>query len=339
MARYFLKRCLVALPTLFGISIVVFCLVQLTPGGPVEHAIEEMRHASIGGESGGGRAAAITEEQRQLLVELYGFDKPLPVRYARWIGQLARFDFGESYYYSEPVATLLASALPVSLGFGLASFFITYLVCIPLGVLKALRNGSRFDVASSAFVFLLYSMPPFALAIFLVVLFAGGSFWNFFPAQGLVSDGFAELGLFAKVRDVLHHAFLPLVCYTVGAFATLTMIVKNSLLEQLGQDYVTAARAKGLPERIVIVRHALRNALLPVASGLAQWLSVFFMGSLLVETVFGLRGVGRLSYDAVLNRDYPIVLANIMILSTINVVGNLLSDLLYVAIDPRIDFA
>lgn len=339
MAGYFLQRALVSLPTLLGISVLCFFLVQLTPGGPVEQALAEMRQSSVGGEVGGGRVQQVTEEQRQTLIAYYGFDKPLHTRYFLWLGKLVTLDLGESYFHNEPVLDILLRALPVSLSFGIFSFVLTYLICIPLGIYKAVRNGTRFDVLSSGIVFFLYSVPSFALAILLIVLFGGGSLWNVFPIEGMVSENFDELGFFAKIADYLHHMFLPLVCYTMGSFATLTLVMKNSLLEQLRLDYVTTARAKGLSEKRVILKHALRNALLPIANGLGHWIGLFFTGSVLIETIFGLQGIGRVSYESILRRDYPIVLANIMILSVLTILGNLISDFLYVLIDPRIDFS
>lgn len=339
MLVYFAKRLAIAVPTLIGISLVCFCLVQLTPGGPVEQAIAEMRNSAVGGETGGARVSGITDEQRAMLVEYYGFDKPLFARYFAWIGRLVRLDLGESYFHSEPVWDLIKRTLPVSLSFGIASFLLTYLICIPLGILKAVHHDTPFDATSSGLIFLLYSIPSFALGILLIVLFGGGSFWNVFPIEGMVSENFEDLGAWAKIADYAHHMFLPLLCYTIGSFATLTMVMKNSLLDQLKADYMTTARAKGLPERLVILRHGVRNALLPIVNGLGHWLSLFFTGSLLIETIFGLQGVGRLSYESIVRRDYPVVLANIMILSLLNIVGNLLSDFLYVVADPRIDFA
>ncbi|MBI4403859.1 MAG: ABC transporter permease subunit [Deltaproteobacteria bacterium] len=339
MLSYFIKRLLVAIPTLIGISLVCFFLVQLTPGGPVEQTIAQWRLAGTGGETGGGRSAQITEEQRQALIEYYGFDKPIHIRYLRWLGKLVCLDLGESYYYEDTVWALIKRCLPVSITLGFFSFLATYLVCIPLGILKAVRHNTRLDMASSAVIFFLYSIPSFALGIVLIVLFGGGSFWNVFPIEGLVSDNFSSLSFWGKVKDYIYHIVLPLTCYTIGSFASLTMLMKNSLLEQLKQDYITTARAKGLSEKLVVGRHALRNAFLPIANGLGQWIGLFFAGSLLIETIFGLRGIGRLSYDAIINRDYPVVLADIMLVSVLNITGNLLSDFLYVLIDPRIDYA
>jgi len=338
MLVYFLKRLLISLPTLFGISLLCFVMVQLTPGGPVEMQIAQWRMSATGGETGSGNNSPITDEQRQALIEYYGFDKPIITRYFLWLKKLVLLDFGESYQYSESVSTLIIKTLPVSISFGLVSFILTYLICIPLGIAKAIRHNTYFDSISSGVVFFLYSVPAFAFGIVLIVLFGGGSFWNFFPIQGMVSENFSELGTLAKIKDYFHHMFLPLTCYTIGSFATLTMLMKNSLIEQLRMDYIVTARAKGLSDRAIIYKHALRNALLPLANGFGQWIGLFFTGSILIETIFGLQGIGRLSYEAIINRDYPIVLANIIILSVVHIAGNLLSDILYIWIDPRIDF-
>ena len=337
MKQYLIKRFFLMIPTLLGITLITFTLLHFMPGGPVEMAIASFR-AGSGGEVGSGKITVVTEEQRESLKALYGFDKPLWKRYFLWLRQLWRLDFGESYFSNEPVRTMIGRALPVSLGLGFFSLLFTYLVSIPLGIIKAVRNETRFDTVSSAILFLLYSIPPFALAVILIILFCGGSFWNLFPIEGMVSENFSELSTFQKITDYLHHLVLPLVCATVGSFAVLALLMKNSLLDELGKDYVTSARAKGLPEKTVVLKHALHNALLPLAHNVGGWLPVFFSGSLLLETIFNLQGVGRLSYDAILHRDYPIVLANIVILSVLSVVGNLVSDILYVLVDPRLDF-
>lgn len=339
MLKYFLSRALISIPTLLGITVLCFFLVHLTPGGPVEQAIAQMRLAGSGGETGGGGSAAeITDTQRQWLEEYYGFDKPIYRRYFEWLGKIFTLDFGISYYYDEPVWDVILRRMPVSIVFGVVSFFATYLICIPLGILKALKNNTLFDALTSGLIFFLYSIPAFAFGIVLIVLFCGGSFWNVFPIEGFVSDNFETLTFWAKAKDITYHMFLPLICYTIGSFALLTMVMKNSLLDQLSQDYITTARAKGLSEKLVVARHALRNALLPIASGLGHWIGMFFAGSLLIETIFNLQGIGRLSYESIFHRDYPIVLANILILSVLNILGNLMSDYLYILIDPRIDY-
>jgi len=338
MALYFIKRILFSAPTLLGISLLCFFLVQLTPGGPVEMQMAQWRNSGVGGDVGSGRLSQVTDEQRKALIEYYGFDKPIVLRYFQWMWKLMQGNLGDSYYYDLPVLQLIKARLPVSLSFGIFSLLATYIICIPLGIWKAIRHNTPFDVISSGAVFFLYSIPSFAFGILLIVLFGGGSFWNVFPIQGLVSDNFSDLSLFNKIKDYCWHMFLPLTCYTIGSFATLTMLMKNSLIEQLRQDYVTTARAKGLPEKLVIGRHALRNAILPIANGVGQWIGLFFAGSLLIETIFGLQGIGRLSYEAIVHRDYPVVLADIMILSILTIAGNVISDFLYIVIDPRIDY-
>lgn len=336
--RYFLKRVAIAFPTLLGISLVYFLLVQLTPGGPVEETLAEWQHSGLAGESSGARVAQVTDEQREALIAYYGFDKPIFLRYVLWMKKLLQGDLGESYFYSEPVSKVLLRALPVSLSLGLLGFFVSYVVCIPLGIYKAVRQGSFFDSATSVLVFFLYSMPPFAFGILLIVLFGGGSFWKVFPIEGLVSDHFNDLSAWEKICDFILHISLPLTCYTIGSFASLTLLMKNSLIDELSKDYILTARAKGLSEKRVVLHHALRNALLPIANGIGQWLAVFFSGSLLIETIFGLQGLGRLSYESILHRDYPVVLADLMLLSVAQILGNLFSDFLYVVIDPRIDY-
>lgn len=327
------------IPTLLGISILCFLLVQLTPGGPVEQTLAMWRGASVGGETQGARTAEVTEEQLKSLKAYYGFDKPLLTRYAIWMKKILVLDFGDSYHYNQPVTELLVERMPVSLTFGLVSFFLTYFICIPLGIFKAIKHGSLFDISSSFVIFLLYSIPAFAFGVLLIVLFGGGSFWNIFPIQGMVSERFDELSALGKIKDFVHHMFLPILCYCLGSFATITMLMKNAMLEQLKQDYVITARSKGLSEWSITLQHVLRNALLPIASGLGDWLTLFFSGSLLIETIFGLQGIGRLSYESIISRDYPVVLATIMILSFLHILGRLISDFLYVWIDPRIDYS
>lgn len=336
--NYILKRFLLMIPTLFGITLLCFSLLHLTPGGPVELAIASLRGAHGSSDSVSGRSAEITDEQRQAIREYYGFDKPLLTRYTTWMGKIFRLDLGESYFTGEKVWDMIRRCLPVSMSLGLFSFFIIYAVCIPLGILKAVKHQSRFDVVSSGILFFLYSIPSFALGILLIVLFCGGSFWNLFPIEGLVTEGSEDWPVGQRLLDYLHHLVLPLTCYTVGSFAMLTFLVKNSLLEQLSQDYILTARAKGVSEKVVVLKHALRNALLPLAHNLGGWLTVFFSGSILIETIFGLQGIGRLSYDAILHRDYPVVLADIVILAGLSTLGNLLSDILYVLIDPRVEY-
>jgi microcin C transport system permease protein len=343
MLVYLVKRLLAILPTLFGITLVVFVIINLAPGSPIEQKLQQIRFGAMGGEGGAAgsgthRTQGVSNEVVEALKKQYGFDKPVHQRYFIWLGNLVRFDFGQSFKYEEPVTDVIWRKMPVSILFGLTSFILTYLVCIPLGVMKAVHNGSRFDVVTSTILFITYSIPAFMLAILLIVFLGGGSFFDLFPIAGLTSDDFDELSLIGKALDVAHHAFLPLLCYMIGSFTTLTILVKNSVLEEIRKDYVRTARAKGLPDRATIYKHALRNALIPVATGFGHFISLFFAGSLLLEQVFNLDGVGRLGYQAVLARDYNVLMGLLVIESFLFLVGNILSDLIYVVIDPRIDF-
>lgn len=337
MQKYIFRRLLAMLPTLFGITLVCFTLIQIVPGGPVEKAIQRMKFGTGGGDVASGKVE-VTEKLRKQLEAQYGFDKPVHVRYINWLKDVSQLNFGRSYYYEEPVLDIISDRFPVSLTFGIFNFFLVYLISIPLGIKKAVKDGTRFDSTTSIGLFVAYSIPPFALGILLIVFLCGGSYLDMFPLQGLVSDNFDDLTTFGKIKDYLHHAFLPLLCYTIGDFAIVTMVMKNSLLEQLSQDYKRTAVAKGLTERAVIFKHCLRNALIPIATGLGAYIGLFLTGSLLIEQVFGLDGIGRLSFDSIMERDYPVVLAIIFLASIATLMGNLISDCLYVAIDPRIDF-
>lgn len=324
------------LPTLFGITLVCFVLIQIVPGGPVEKAIQRMRFGANGDQ--GSAKVEVTEKLRAQLEKQYGFDQPIHVRYVKWLGDIAQLDFGRSYYYEEPVIKLITERFPVSLTFGIFNFFLTYLISIPLGISKAVRDGTRFDSWTSIALFVAYSVPPFALGILLIVFFCGGSYFDWFPLQGLVSDNFDDMSRSAQLYDYLHHAFLPLLCYIIGSFALITMLMKNSLIEQLSQDYKRTAEAKGMTRLSVIYKHCVRNALIPIATGLGSYIGLFLTGSLLIEQVFGLDGLGRLSYESITERDYPVVLAIIFLGAVATLLGNLISDLMYVVIDPRIDF-
>lgn len=343
MAVYLVKRLLAVIPTLFGITIIVFIIINLAPGSPVEQKLQQMRF-------GGGAERAmgvhgmrgnqgVSDEVIQALKKQYGFDKPVHIRYWIWLKNLSRFDFGRSFTYEEPVTDVIIRKMPVSLQFGVASFILSYLICIPLGIMKAVRNGEAFDTATSAILFMAYSMPSFILAIVLIVFLSGGSFLNWFPINGIVSDHYDELSAMGKLWDRVHHFVLPLFCYLIGQFATLTILMKNSLLEEIKRDYVRTARAKGLAETAVIYKHALRNALIPIATGLGTFLSVFFAGSLLIEQIFSLDGMGLLGYKSVLERDYNVIMGLLVIESLLFLVGNVIGDFMYVAIDPRIDFS
>lgn len=343
VASYIARRFMLMLPTLFGISILIFVLLHMVPGGPVEQAITRARGLG-GGESGGGggNSVGLTEDAIADLRAYYGFDKPLHTRYLSWMGKVLRGDLGKSYNYKEPVWDLIKSRIPISLMFGGTAFLIAYMVCIPLGVYKARHHGTWRDTVSSTIVFGGYAIPEFALGMLLLVLFGGGSsppFWDIFPLGGVTSDNFSKLEFGAKVKDVAMHMVLPLICYMVTSFAFLTVLMKNSMMDNLSADYVRTARAKGLSYRAALYKHALRNSLIPIATGFGSIMTVFVSGSLLVEVVFNIGGMGLLSFEAIEQRDYPVTLGLILVISILTLLGNLLSDILYVLIDPRISFA
>ncbi len=328
------------IPTLFGVTIVVFIIINLAPGSPVEQKLQQLQFAGAmgSGGGGGGDTAVVSEEVVEALRKQYGFDKPIHIRYLIWLKNIATLDFGESFTYEEPVTDVIMSKFPVSLQFGFASLFLSYLICIPLGVLKAIYNGSKFDYASSFAIMGMYSIPGFMLGILLIVFFAGGQFFDWFPAGDLYSDDYWDYGFWGRVGDRLHHFVLPCISYMISQFTVLTMLQKNSLLEEIKKDYIRTARAKGLPERVVYLKHALRNALIPIVTGIGSFLSIFFAGSLLIETIFNLDGIGLLGYRSVLERDYNVIMGLTFIQSILMLLGNLISDLAYVLVDPRIDF-
>ncbi|HEX7037432.1 MAG TPA: microcin C ABC transporter permease YejB [Pseudomonadales bacterium] len=351
MGRYVLRRLLLIVPTLFGIMVLNFLIVQLAPGGPVEQVVAQLTGPAVsttaavtgdaigGAEAGYPGAAGIDPKIIEELERHFGFDKPLHERFALMMWNYLRFDFGESYFQDRPVVDLVVERMPVSISLGLWSLLLIYLISIPLGVAKAVRDGERFDVWTSVVIFTGYAIPGFLFAILLIVLFAGGTFWNVFPLRGLVSEHFAELGPIDKVIDYLWHMALPVTALTIGGFATLTMLTKNSFLEELGKQYVLTARSKGITERRVLYGHVFRNAMLIVIAGFpAAFVGILFTGSLLIEVIFSLDGMGLLGYDAVLKRDYPILFGTLYCFTFIGLVLNLIGDLMYVVVDPRIDF-
>lgn len=344
MFTYILKRLLIMIPTLLGITLVTFVIINLAPGSPIEQRIQQMKFGGgAGGESrsggsGNSKSSAVSEEVIEALKKQYGFDKPMHIRYLIWLKNIARLDFGESFTYEEPVLDVIASKLPVSLQFGVVSLIMSYIICVILGVLKAVKHGSMFDLISSIFLFVVYSIPSFMLAILLIVYFAGGRFYEWFPIGELYSDNYYDLSIWGKIVDRVHHFVLPLICYMIGSFTVLTMLMKNSLLDEIKKDYIRTARAKGVPEKVVFLKHALRNALIPIVTGIGGFISVFFVGSILLETIFQLDGMGLLSYKSILQRDYNVIMGLLFIQSLLMLVGNLISDLAYIAVDPRIDF-
>ncbi len=344
MTAYFVRRFLLIVPTFIGITMAVFLVMQFVPGGPVERQIMSLQMGKMteGGAAGGGGISrgsnALPEEMVEEIRRYYGFDKPVYVRYGMWLWNVMRLDLGKSYVYQEPVWDVIKSRFPVSIFLGLTGFFLSYLVCVPLGVLKAVRHGTKFDFWSSVVVFLGYAIPGWALGTALLVLLGGGSFWNVFPLGGFRPDNWEYLSVWGKIVGQLYHMALPVFCYMVGAFATQTILTKNSLMENLSQDYVRTAYAKGLSERRVIFVHALRNSLIPIVTGLGQVIGVILAGSFLIERVFNIDGMGYLGYTAILQRDYPVALGILVISSLLMLVGNILSDIIYALVDPRIRF-
>lgn len=320
----------------------VFVVTHFVPGGPVERQLLRMRMGSTADASasaGGGRfGVSLPEDAVEEIRKYYGFDQPVHIRYAQWLWKVVRLDLGNSYIYQDPVWDVIKSRFPISIFLGLTGFVLSYLVCVPLGVLKAVKHSSAFDVTSSILVFLGYSVPGWALGTALLVLFGGGSFWDVFPLGGFRPDNWEYLSVWGKITGQIEYMFLPVLCYMVGSFATLTILTKNSLMETLGQDYIRTAFAKGLPERRVIFTHALRNSLIPLATGLGHVLSLVLAGSFLIERVFNINGMGYLGYTSILQRDYPVALGILVISSMLMLVGNILSDMLYALVDPRIRF-
>ncbi len=336
------------IPTLLGVITLTFAVIQFVPGGPVEQMMLEMKgrgEASVGaGESSGGGANAsyrgrqgVDEERLKEIKALYGFDKPVIERYWHMLKRFAVFDLGQSYYQHKSVWELVVSKMPVSISLGLWTFFITYLISIPLGIKKAVQAGSRFDTATSVLILIGYAIPGFVLGVLLLVLFGGGSFLQLFPLRGLTSDHWSELSLIGKVLDYFWHLVLPITASVLGNFAVITILTKNSFLEEIRKQYVMTARAKGLSEKKVLWKHVFRNALIPLVTGFpSAFIGAFFTGSLLIETLFSLDGLGLLSYEAVMKRDYPVVLGTLYLFTLIGLVTKLISDIAYVLVDPRI---
>ena len=335
MIRYIVTRLLLMLPTLLGVLTATFVLVQFVPGGPVEQAISELRQQR----QESGRGGDIDAAQVEAIKKLYGFDKPPAERFWLTVSSFARFDFGTSFQNNQDVWSVIKSKLPVSISLGVWSFLAAYLLSIPLGVAKAVREGSRFDAWSSLAVLAGFALPGFVLGVVLIVVFCGGTFLEWFPLRGLTSDNWEELSWPARIADYFWHLALPLVCLTISSFATLTMLTKNTFIEEIRKQYVLVARAKGLSERKVLYKHVFRNALLPIVTGLpAALVAAFFGGALLIETLFSLDGLGFLGYESIVRRDYPVVLATVYLLALIGLGIKLLADLLYVFVDPRVQF-
>ena len=345
MLAYILRRLLLMIPTLLGVLTLTFVVIQFVPGGPVEQMVSQLEGHNAGGEAAAARTGGYRGRQGvdPALVEdikkLYGFDKPAPVRYWLMLKSFARFDLGQSFFHHEDVWQLVKSKMPVSITLGLWTFFLSYLISVPLGIAKAVRAGSRFDAVTSLIVLIGYAIPSFVLGVFLLVLFGGGSFLSWFPPRGLTSPNWDQLSWGAKVADYLWHIALPVTASVAGSFAVITMLTKNAFLDEIRKQYVLTARAKGLDERSVLWKHMFRNALIPIVTGFpAAFIGAFFTGSLLIETLFSLDGLGLLSYESVIRRDYPVVLGTLYLFTLIGLVTKLISDLCYVWVDPRVKF-
>jgi len=342
MFAYVLKRLLLMLPTLLGVLLLTFVVIQFVPGGPVEQYLAEARAGTGGaGAEGGGlayRGAQGVDEKRLAEIrKLYGFDKPAPERFWLMLKNYARFDLGRSFFQNKDVWQLIREKLPVSISLGLWTFFISYGISVPLGVAKAVRAGSRFDLVTTLLVLAGYAIPGFVLGVALLVIFGGQLGW--FPLRGLTSGNWDELSWPARITDYLWHITLPVTAMVMGSFAVTAMLTKNSFLEEIRKQYVLTARAKGLSERQVLYKHVFRNALIPIVTGFpAAFIGAFFTGALLIETLFSLDGLGLLSYESVIRRDYPVVLGTLYLFTLIGLLTKLVSDLTYVWVDPRVKF-
>ncbi len=358
MLSYILRRLLLIIPTLLGIMLVNFVIIQAAPGGPIDLIVRQMQGQSVDATSrfsgtGGSETQQSSSNDRTsrsargidpaLLADLerqFGFDRPAPERFVKMLGDYLRFDFGNSFFRGRPVTDLIIEKMPVSISLGVWTTLITYLVSIPLGIRKAVKDGTPFDIWSSTLVSIGYAIPSFLFAVLLIVLFSGGSYLQWFPLRGLTSDDFYRMTWWQQILDYLWHLVLPVTAMVVGSFASLTLLTKNGFVEELGKQYVLTARAKGLPERRVLYGHVFRNAMLIVIAGFpSALLSMLFTGALLIEIIFSLDGLGLLSYEAAINRDYPIIFGTLFIFTLVGLLLRLVSDLTYVMVDPRIDFA
>lgn len=365
MFNYILKRLLLIIPTLFGIMLINFCIIQAAPGGPVEQLVATLTGAggqatarfsgNVNGDFASGDKANVAvangssnsyrgaqgldPEIITRIEKMYGFDKPAYVRFWEMLSSYARFDFGTSFFKDKTVVSLVLDKMPVSISLGLWTTLLIYFISIPLGIKKAINDGSKLDVWSSSIIIIGDAIPGFLFAIFLIVLFAGGSYWQIFPLRGLTSEGWEAMSFFGKVKDYFWHIALPVLSMVISGFASLTFLCKNSFLEEIGKQYVLTARAKGLTEKQVLYKHVFRNALLIVISGFpAALIGILFTSSLLIEVIFSLDGLGLLGFEAVMQRDYPVIFATLYIYTLFGLILNLIGDVTYMLIDPRIDF-
>lgn len=358
MKDYILRRLLLMIPTLIGIITINFFVIQAAPGGPVEQIMAKMEQGSFSAVSriSGGGSGEVVQVQKENnsayqggrgldpefieeLEKLYGFDKPLYVRYFKMLKDFLFFDFGDSFFKNKKVIELIKEKLPVSISLGLWSTLIIYSISIPLGIKKAVSSGSRFDVFTSTIITAGHAIPVFLFAVILIILFAGGSYLDLFPIRGLVSDNFHELGFFSRIKDYFSHIFLPVLSLSIGGFATLTLLTKNSFLDEIHKQYVLTGLAKGLNEKQVLYRHVFRNAMLIIIAGFpAAFVGIFFSGSLLIEVIFSLDGLGLLGFESAIARDYPVMFGSLYIFTLIGLIVRLFSDVTYTLVDPRIDF-
>ena len=346
MWSYIFKRLLLMIPTLFGILLITFLITQFVPGGPVEQMVSQLQGRDAGGEGSAATSEfsyrgrqGVDAKQIEEIKKLYGFDKPAHERFFHMIGQFARFDLGKSFFHNKDVWSLIKEKLPVSITLGLWTFFLVYLISVPLGIAKAVRAGTPFDTATTFVILLGYAIPSFVMGVALMVLFAGGSFVQWFPLRGITSINWDTLSLGGKIADYLWHITLPVTAMVLGGFAVISILTKNSVLEEIRKQYVLTARAKGVAERDVLWKHVFRNAMIPIMTGFpAAFVGAFFTGSLLIETLFSLDGLGLLSYESVIRRDYPVVMGSLFLFTIIGLFTTLLRDLSYLWIDPRVKF-
>ena len=367
MHAYILKRLLLIIPTLFGIMLLNFAIIQAAPGGPVEQAIAQIKGTAAGASAriaGGGAGGDLGMAGQQAglsaasaadtayrgaqgldpdfikeLEKQYGFDKPAHERFWQMLGDYITLDFGESFYRDVPVFDLIVEKMPVTISLGLWTTLLVYLISIPLGIMKAVRDGTRFDIWTSSLIIVGYAIPSFLFAIMLIILFAGGEYWQIFPLRGLVSENWESLSWFGKITDYFWHMALPVTAMVISGFASLTMLTKNSFMDEIGKQYVLTARAKGLSERQVLTGHVFRNAMLIVIAGFpSAILGILFTGSLLIEVIFSLDGLGLLGFEAAISRDYPVVFGTLFVFTLFSLIFKLIGDLTYVLVDPRIDF-
>lgn len=337
MTGYFIRRLFLVIPTFIGVTVMVFTITRFVPGGPIERMISEAQRMS--GERMAGRGSqqsALSPEQIKELERYYGFDKPILVAYLEWLSKTVTLDLGISTRYNEPVWNVIKSRFPISIFYGIVTMIFTYLVCVPLGIFKAIHHRSHLDNITSVAVFIGYAIPNYIVAIALIILLA--SHWELFPLGGFVSDMWDDFTPWNKIVDLLHHAVLPLISYMAASFAVTTLLMKNSMMENLSSDYVRTAIAKGLPFKKAVIRHAFRNSLIPIATSFGNNISRILMGSFLVETIFNIDGFGLLGFESIVQRDYPIVMGILVISSLLFLLGNILSDICVAIVDPRVQF-